>query len=197
MRTEHFQAFKKDARAGLFANTPPAVYLNDIASRAIHYLSPIRSDETVTAFGLGEEGFGEYINAFMARTFPQQKALPIRNLLCIEDESSAVFVENHPELPWTLKVTTYENLRDEIGMPIDAVLSYGVLKLEGFDTLDCAYIPNEVFGAFIKGKQLDRNLGSYKGHLPQGLVDAVITATEQLAYLDKVGLITETRSMLM
>ena len=104
MSPVHYQSFMSLANGGLFDKEPIGVYVRDIAARARHFVSPI-GPNTMESFSTTPEEFGDIVTGFIRRASEHEKVLLLEDLACIEDEVSAVFIENHPQVKNAVKVS--------------------------------------------------------------------------------------------
>lgn len=193
MYTIHYQAFIESVNKGIFDNHINGNYFRDISIRAKHLQSPIESDKSIEAFGLSEDEFYDIINSFLDRASVHRKVLPLDHLVCVEDEFSAVFAENHPSVEKAMILTSFINIKKTQGFDF---LSYGVLNFIGHDGEYNKFAGSELFASYVfedHHAPLDKDQMEIIGH---DLVNSASTVIEQLAYMEKIGLITETRKML-
>ena len=185
----HYNSFVSAVDNGVFDTERIGGYFRDITKRARYMQSPIKSNSILESFGLSKEDLGDYTRLYIGKALAKDKALPLEDLVCIEDDFSAVFIENDPEEEITLRVTVYKDTK-EPWFPIEGSIYYGKLKWYGvarekryFEVPD--FYAGFVFDGHVKGIS-EQSLGDASTDLAQ----AVITAIEQLAYMEREGLLT-------
>jgi len=185
---KHYESFRRTLDSGILNETPIEPYLRDISRRARHIISPIEGDQTIAAFGLTREEFGHYIDSFIERALPQGKILPLDELVCVEDEFSAVFVENALGRPRSLRLTIFMN--DHKFSPDERLLNSGILELVAYRGADSLYSVTEIFTALIKDGSYEAVTDEDKMGLAlagQDLVNSVNAVIEQIVYMVKIG----------
>jgi len=188
MIPSHYELFQDYVRMGIFDNESIGPHLRDISSRAKHLVSPIKSDETLQAFGLNRAEFLKYTRAYTDRALPQGKVLPLEVVVCVEDDYSAVFVENHPQIKRTLRLTAFEDVRQTVH-PFDGVLSSGSLELLRYEGEGSLFNVFDTYLSFIRDNSILRSGTNTSRSTNKALVDTTNTVIEQLAYMEKEGLL--------
>lgn len=183
----HYESLQGLVGRGIFDSEPIGEYVGYISMRARHFTSPIGSGKTMDAFGLSPDMFYVYIGGFVRRAIEHEKVLPLDELVCVEDEDSAVFLENHPGTERTIIATTYYGLPGN--QSSNGYLISGALRFIK-DIGECIiFSPLWVYVAFIKDgsiKQPNREETLAGAH---DLVNAVTAALEQLAYMERQGML--------
>ncbi|GAF84275.1 unnamed protein product [marine sediment metagenome] len=190
MDNTHYDSFVAAVDNRAFDSVRIGDYLRDIRERAKYIQSPIEADSIFEAFGLSQEDFGKYTSSYVGKALAKNKAIPLEELVCVEDDFSAVFIENDPEEDITLRVTIYKDEK-EFGFAIDGVVYYGKLKWFGlareknyFEALD--FYVSLVFDDYVK--DISKQLLDEEG---KELVNATTTVIEQLAYMEREGLLRD------
>jgi len=133
------------------------------------------------------EPIGDYVRDIAMR----EKVLPLDELVCVEDEDSAVFLENHPGIERTIIATTYYGLRRNWSS--NGCLISGALRLiKGIG--ECiVFSPSDVYVAFIEDDSIKpvNEVGALAG--VQDLVNAVTAALVQLAYMEREGMLRDVK----
>ena len=195
MTSTHYDAFQKHIGMGSLDSEDIGEYLRDISVRAKHLVSPIGSQDTKAAFGMSDVDFGDCLNAFIERSLPQGKVLPLDDLVCVEDELSAVFVENYSQKEKTLRLTTFVDTSE--GGLYGGVLCYGLLTLLGYDRKSKSFNPSDVYGAYIFEDFHKPFGGEMLEIATEDLLKSAVTVIEQLTFMDKEGLISDTKRLLV
>ena len=192
MNPVHYQSFLSLVNKGLLDKEPIGAYVRDIAARARHFVSPI-GPNTMESFGTTPEEFGDIVNGFIRRASEHEKVLLLEDLVCIEDEVSAVFIENHPQAQNTVKVTTYSDISGN-GHTISHIAS-GTLMLGYTDRVMSGFFIHYAYGAFIENDtviplgRVQLNAAKYD------LFTSTNTVIEQLAYMERQRMLQEVRKI--
>lgn len=191
----HYGSFVDAVDKGIFDLNPVlGDYFRDIRERAKYIQSPIKADSTFEAFGLSKEDFGNYRGTYVKKALAKKKAIPLEELVCVEDDFSAVFVENDPEKEITLKVTVYKDLK-ESEFPIDGTVYYGRLKWYGVAMEKNYFEVFDFYAGFVfDGLVIDIPEDAI-GNASIDLANAVTTAIEQLAYMEREGMLGGVRRL--
>src|SRR3989338_7059370 len=157
---KHYKSFRRTLDSGILNETPIEPYLRDISRRARHIISPIE------------------------RALPQGKILPLDELVCVEDEFSAVFVENALGRPRSLRLTIFMN--DHKFSPDERLLNSGILELVAYRGADSLYSVTEIFTALIEDGSYEAVTDEDKMGLAlagQDMVNSVNAVIEQIVYM--------------
>lgn len=197
----HYRAFVDTVDSGIFEGEEIGAYLEDIKNRALYIKSPIQSDSTIAAFG-GEEKFGKCVDSYIQKGIANGKALPFDNLLCVEDDFSAVFIENSPENERAMRVTTFQDTRINEDIPYSSVIYSGDLVLVGSDLRTNSFAVADLYVALVSENNVEilSDLQELKTMMAGiDLINTTSTVLEELAYMDKKGLfpITPDKQLIM
>jgi len=194
MSPSHYELFQDYVGRGMFDNQGIGSYLRSISSRAKHLVSPIKSDETVHAFG-GMQELRKSSIAFMKRALAHGKVIPLEDLVCVEDDTSVVFVENNPQRERTLQLTVFRDIRDT-KHPSDATIITGTLRLLEYNQRGNLFNVVVTYGAFIQNGSSDPIGANLEPGAKKDLVTNTNTVIEQLAYMEREELLADIKKTL-
>ena len=181
----HGKAFVDAVNAGVFSEEQIGAYLVDITKRAIYFESPIKANSTISAFGGSIEELGNYVETYIAMGLVNKKVLPFDYLACIEDDFSAVFIENHPVQKSTIILTTFKDTKEDEGTDFKGILCFGVLELVDHDKRTNLFGIHNLYGAIITEDSLELLDGNDLQLSAIDLVNSASTVIEELGYLEK------------
>ncbi len=176
----HFEELSRFIDDGIFDALPSGAYIHDLRERAEYIVSPIMSDETFEKFGLNRDAFDEYVKMFIERGLVDGKVIPYDGCFCIEDEESAVILENIGSQ--TLNLLTYRAVEGSASGLLVANMMFA-----GFIESGNAYFPPDPIGMAILEDRIELLPGWAKPAMNYDLVNATNTAIEQIAYMEKIG----------
>lgn len=192
MVNTHYTSYVDVINRDFFDRLEKVDYFRALSTNARHFTSPIRSQGTQDAFCLEDTDFGNHINAFILRELNEGRVIPIDGPICVEDEFSAVFVENDVNNSRTLKLTTYMNIgRNDI--PYKGVFNHGSLSLVEKTVKSNLFKVSNYGGVYVLDNSIKPIEEIFLEDVANDLVNSATTIIEQLAYMDDKGLITETK----
>lgn len=184
----HYRAFVETVESGIFDGESIGNYLEYLKNNAKYVRSPVNHDSTYAAIADSRKDAEAYVDSYIEKALANKKVLPFDHAVCIEDDFSAVFIENYSD-DETVRVTLYVDTEKE--HEFKGILCSGVLKLLGSEEGKSFFGINpssELYASFVHDDHVvPQDMRSFEAmYIAQDLVQAAIVAIEELAYLEKV-----------
>ena len=186
MSPNHYNSFNNYVNKGIFDNQSMGTYLRDISKRAKHLVSPVGPYETEIVYDLNRLNIKDYMGDFIERGIPIGNVLPLDGLLCVEDDVSAVFIENDPEKEKTLRLTSFREVDKHKSI---SIINNGLLTLISYDGEGNLFKAGEINAGFIE-KSSYLSIGNcYIEVAFDDLVKSANTVLEQIALMEIEGML--------
>jgi len=184
----HYKAFIETVDSGIFDGEPIGNYLKYLKDDANYIMSPVNHDSVLPAIAESRKDADAYVHLYLDKALANKKVLPFDNAVCIEDDFSAVFMENYPG-DKKLRITFYIDTEKED--EYKGILCSGILKFLGSNEGKYLFIldsPSDIYASFVYDDHIaPQGTRSFEvSYMAQDLMQAAITAINELAYVEKM-----------
>lgn len=184
----HYRAFVEAVESGIFDGESIGNYLEYLKNNAKYIRSSVNHDSTYAAIADSRKDAEDYVDSYVRKALANKKVLPFDYAVCIEDNFSAVFIQNYSD-DETVRVTLYIDTEKE--HEFKGILCSGILKLLGSDEGKYFFGINpssEMYASFVYDDHIEpQDARSFETtFIAQDLVQSAITAIEELACMEKV-----------
>lgn len=190
MAISHYAAFCYQVELGHFDHLAIGPYCKDVAERAKHFQSPVLDDGVARAMNMATDELNRAMPQFLAKPLGQGKLLDLDELVCIEDDKSAVFIENNGG-EVAVSVLSFMALDYTQGIYLQGDVSVDIFMKNGYKMMRA----KNIHAGYVAGGEAvtEKATSEEEEHVLDSLLEETWTAIQQIVLMEQLGMLADVK----